>query len=494
MYYPGSPETEWRQTLATEAIAKGLNALVSVSGAEALAGGFKVASLDSTELVGGSVIEVAGIPAYLTDLTDYAAYGITEPGWYVFARIAAGAGVKVSANTAVTGAAGYIATLNADHVDVAVKFEVAAQCKKVVVEWDSNIEDTFLFRATDLAVRNLDYRTTFYIYDIEPFVTWSFGLTEDATFVGTAYYTESEGVYTQAAVKAHAPVTADTYYTHSYVLTEDATFVEGKTYYTVASEVYSAAEVTAGEAVTANTYYEDKYTLTTDTEFVGTAYYVPDGEGGYTQVAVKAGEAVSAYYLAGTGYVLTTDATFTDGKTYYTATETEVEGETVVSYTEATVTTGEAVTANTYYEQTTVYTQTDAPAFLDGVTYYTKSGAEYSEATVTVGDPIPAYYKHSELTFSGMTRNISYRLNTPIDCPIRIVLPEIPDDGYGCWFEIQVRATGGFSITPEIPEGVKLASNTLSWTAAGIYYLDMHYANVAGLKLWRCVRTSFNVN
>ena len=114
---------------------------------------------------------------------------------------------------------------------------------------------------------------------------------------------------------------------------------------------------------------------------------------------------------------------------------------------------------------------------------------------MTVGEAVPAdtYYNHTKLRFSGMARNISYRLNTPIDCPIEIVLPEVPDDGYGCWFEIQVRALGGFSITPEVPEGVQLASNTLAWTAKGIYYLDMHYANVAGLKLWRCVRTSFNI-
>lgn len=452
----------------------------------------QVVTLDTTELAGGNVVEAIGIPNYISDVTDFAAYGITEPGWYVFSRIQARPGYAVTSETSVTGAAGYIAEVGASHVDLAVRFNVAAQSVKVTVDWGT-YEDVFVFKATDLAVRNLDYRTTFYIYDIEPFVTWSFGLTEDATFVGTAYYTESEGVYTQAAVKAHAPVTADTYYTHSYVLTEDATFVEGKTYYTVASEVYSAAEVTAGEAVTADTYYEDKYTLTTDTEFVGTAYYVPDGEGGYTQVAVKAGEAVSAYYLASTGYVLTTDATFTDGKTYYTASETEVEGETVVSYTEATVTTGEAVTANTYYEQTTVYTQTDAPAFLDGVTYYTKSGAEYSEATVTVGDPIPAFYKHTKLTFEGMARNITYQFDEVVDCPQEYILPEIADDGHGAWFEIRLRHSGYFSSTLIVPEGVKVATEHTQAETKGFNMVDLHYQSVAGMKIWRFMNTHSSI-
>lgn len=273
----------------------------------------RVSTLDSTALAPGNAIEAVGIPVYVQDVSPYAAYGITATGWYVFARVAAPAGEAVTAGTTVIGAAGYIATVGETHIDLAVRFDTTAQSVPVTIAWGA-ATDKFIFKASDLAARNLDYRTTYYVYDIEPFITWTWAMTTDTTFS------------------------------------------------------------------------EDKQ-------------------------------------------------------------------------------------------------------------YYTKDGDVYTLAEVTAGDPVPenTYYNHSKLRFEGMTRNISYRLNTPIDCPIEIVLPEIPDDGYGCWFEIQVRALGGFSITPEVPEGVQLASNTLAWTAKGIYYLDMHYANVAGLKLWRCVRTSFNV-
>ena len=318
----------------------------------------RVTSLDNTALAPGNAIEAVGIPVYVQDVSPYAAYGITATGWYVFARVAAPAGEAVTAGTTVTGAAGYIATAGGDHIDLAVRFDTTAQSVPVEIAWGT-ATDHFVFKASDLAARNLDYRTTYYVYDIEPFITWT------------------------------------------WAMTTDTTFSEDKQYYTKDGDVYTLA-----------------------------------------QVQTKA-------------YALTADTTFQNGKTYYTK-----DGDT---YTAATVTVGDAVTADTYYEQSSV--------------------------------PVPAdtYYNHAKLRFEGMTRNISYRLNTPIDCPIEIVLPEIPDDGYGCWFEIQVRALGGFSITPEVPEGVQLASNTLAWAAKGIYYLDMHYANVAGLKLWRCVRTSFNV-
>ncbi len=325
----------------------------------ATAGQVRVTSLTSTPLRSGAeIVEAIGIPQYIEHPEEYSSLGLTEKGWYVFARIACPAGRHVTGETRVSGAAGSLIVVGSDHIDVAVRYDVAALAVAVVVTWGPDTE-TFVFKASDLAVRNLDYRTTYYIYDIEPFITWEWGLTADTTFS------------------------------------------KEKQYYTKNGDEYTLAEVQTVQ------------------------------------------------------YNLTADATFQTGKKYYTR-----EGDV---YTEATVTVGEAVTANTYYEASDV--------------------------------PVPAdtYYNHTKLRFAGMTRNISYRLNTPIDCPIEIVLPEVPDDGYGCWFEIQVRALGGFSITPEVPEGVQLASNTLAWTAKGIYYLDMHYANVAGLKLWRCVRTSFNI-
>ena len=177
----------------------------------------RVSSLDNTPLAAGRVIEAADTPTYVSDATlgSYSAYGLTDTGWYVFARIAAPYGETVTASTSVTGAAGSIVTVGADHVDVAVRFDTTAQSQEVIVAWGSQT-DSFVFKATDLAVRNLDYRTTFYIYDITPYITWSYALTTDATFVADKnYYTLSDGVYTLADVTTGETVPADTYYNHS---------------------------------------------------------------------------------------------------------------------------------------------------------------------------------------------------------------------------------------------------------------------------------------
>lgn len=214
----------------------------------------RVSSLNDTVLT-PAVIEAAGIPVYVSDVTEYSTFGITETGWYIFARIAAKDGVTVSDATTVTGAAGYIAETGADHVDVAVRFEVAAMSGVVNITWDADNAETFVFKATDLAIRNLDYRVTFYVYDIDDFATWEYALTTDATFVADNYYfTEADGVYTLAEVTAGEAVPA--YYTLADEVYTQATgtFAEGTTYYTKSGEEYTAAEVTAGEAIPA--YYK----------------------------------------------------------------------------------------------------------------------------------------------------------------------------------------------------------------------------------------------
>lgn len=179
----------------------------------------RVTSLDNTPLAVGTAIETVGIPVYVSDITDYSEYGLTDTGWYVFAKIAAPDGVTVSGSTSVTGAAGYIATDGETFVNVAVKFDVASQSKAVTVNWDGEEEETFVFKATDLAVRNLDYRTTFYIYDIAPYTTWTYALTTDEKFVANKnYYTlDITGVYVLATVTVGEDVPADTYYNHSKV-------------------------------------------------------------------------------------------------------------------------------------------------------------------------------------------------------------------------------------------------------------------------------------
>ena len=131
--------------------------------------------------------------------------------------------VTVTAQTSITGDAGHIMTVGEDHIDVAIRFGATAEPQKVIVDWGST-EDTFVFKATDLAIRNLDYRTTFYVYDLSPYCTWTFALTEDATFTeGKNYYTESDGEYTLATVPAGAAVTANTYYEHAKLHLEGMT-------------------------------------------------------------------------------------------------------------------------------------------------------------------------------------------------------------------------------------------------------------------------------
>lgn len=271
-----------------------------------------VQSLNAVPLAAGELVEVVGIPEYVSNPNDYPAYGLTETGWYVFARITGREGTHVSARTTVTGAAGYIAETGADHVDVAVRFETAPMGQRVTVNW-GDYADSYVFRATDLAVRNLDYRTTFYVYDIAPYTTWE------------------------------------------YALTTDATFVADKAYYTLDNGVYTLAEVTTGEAVPADTYYN-----------------------------------------------------------------------------------------------------------------------------------------HSRVIFEGMPRNVTYSLDTPIDCPLAFVLPQIEEDGHGAWFEIQMWYTGSFSseLLP-LDSAIKVGNTTTQSQTAGLNTVDLHYNNVK--KVWTLLNTHTNL-
>ena len=279
----------------------------------------RIHTLDATTLMAGAWIEAEGVPTYVDDVTDedYAAYNLTDTGWYVFARIDAPEGSAVTANTTVTGAKAII-TPDAEYVDVAVRFDVAAETVEVVIDWDGteddNVTERFFFKATDLAVRNLDYRTTFYVYDLAPFCTWQYALTTDETFQeGKAYYTEDDGVYTLATV-------------------------------------------TAGEAIPADTYYN-----------------------------------------------------------------------------------------------------------------------------------------HSKLIISGMTRNITYRLDAIIDCPQEVVLPDVEDDTHGCWFEFQLRHSGSFSMTLTVPEGVKIATEHTQAESAGFNLIDLHYMKIDAVKMWRFMNTHSSI-
>ena len=640
---------------------------------ESLKGGStssRITSLDDTKIaVSGAFVMAVGIPTFIpgyADMSAYREYNITKEGWYLFCRIVSGnSNVKSSAETTVEGAAGYI--ISDGHIDVAIRFEVAAMSQLVTVHWNAEESETFVFLATDLATRNLDYRVTFYVYDADPFVKWHYKRSADPVFVGTKYYTEENGVYTQAAVKAHEHVPADTYYTHAYVLATDEVFQDGKVYYTLAAGVYTPAEVVPGDPlvpaepdpeVPVPTYYVDEYTLTTDYRFVGTRYYaqhdgtyeqiavkagepcsyytkvityplpgtaafvgteywtpdesdlgyaraavlagepIPEGEyfthdytkltaagkfaegvryyklvgteyelqevtvgasyaknvyyidtwtpatgdfvgtkyylaindSNYAQVPVLGGEAIpAAYYTKEIHYAITGDETFQVGKTYYIIADGE--------FVEAEVTVGGEVAADTYYEQIVIYRK-ESGTFVEGVTYYTAPAGVYTETEVVPGETIPeaeyrvqliswpqttdeevlsgeTYYTciggvyeeaylvpgaripenldHEKVVVEGLVRNVTYRLDEIVDCPMEFILPEIEDDTHGCWFEIRCRHAGVYSTTLVPPDNVKIATEHTQKEEAGINMINLHYTVVDGVKIWRFMNTHSSI-
>lgn len=463
----------------------------------------RVTALNGCEIE-SQAIEAKGVPTYVSDVSEYAEWGITESGWYVFARVKAKDGVRTTEATTVTGAAGSIVEADSDHVDVAVRFDVAAMSCAVTIEWDGTETDHYVFRATDLAIRNLDYRTTFYVYDISEFVTWEFAPATDErfvhakayhklvdgeyvkdasvvagdpatyhtrlvthppapageAFVGTEYWVvdeQSELGHSRAAVMAGAPIPEGEYFTHSYQkLTAAGKFAEGVRYYKLVDDEYVLQEVTVGASYAKNVYYIDAWTAATGT-FVGTAYCAETG-GEWHQAAVVAGETIpeGAYGLHEVSWPQAL-GTFEAGVTYY-------------NY----------VGAATGYE-------------FDGCAWVHDAGM-YEVAEVTPGDTIPEWHVHTKAIFEGMARNVTYQLPSIIDCPIEFRLPDIPNDGYGAWYEVQMRyqATYSMTLTPESSD-VKAATDATQGQTAGVNIIDLHYADVAGAKLWRMVNTHSSV-
>lgn len=255
----------------------------------------RVTSLSECIILSGTIFEVVGIPIYLKDFSDYPEYGLTEEGWYVFVQIFAPNGVRVTDETTVDGAAGAVIEEGTDYVDVAVRFNVTAESQKVTVAWGGR-SDTFIFKADDLAIRNLDYRTTFYVYDSSPYVRWEYALASGTAIVADkAYFVKNGDEYTEVEVTVGDPIPT-VYYDHAYELTADETFVSGKTYYTRDGDVYTAAEVTAGEAVALDTYYVDVYSITKDATFAEGKTYYTLASGVYTAAEVTTGAEIAAPY------------------------------------------------------------------------------------------------------------------------------------------------------------------------------------------------------
>lgn len=175
----------------------------------------RVTSLDDTAIAAGNAVAAVGIPIYVDAPAQYAEYGLTASGWYLFIGVAAKDGGTVTEATTVTGAAGAIVEAGADHVALAVRFDTTAQSVPVVIDWagDGASVDRYVFTASDLAARNLDYRTTFYIYDLAPFAHGHFEPTADATFAARkTYWIETPDGYVRAEVTTGNPVPEATYF------------------------------------------------------------------------------------------------------------------------------------------------------------------------------------------------------------------------------------------------------------------------------------------
>ena len=176
----------------------------------------RVKAIEEEKTISADVFEAVGIPTFVSDPVKYASFGLTDPGWYSFAEIRPKSGTTVDAGAVtVEGATGWY--VEDGKVYAAVRFEVAAMSQPVTIGWGSYTE-TIIFKATDLAVRNLDQRVTFYVYDADPFTTWEYAPTTDTKFVaGKKYFTLDGDEYTEAEVTAGDDVT-EGYYVHSKVI------------------------------------------------------------------------------------------------------------------------------------------------------------------------------------------------------------------------------------------------------------------------------------
>lgn len=176
----------------------------------------RVKAIEEEKTISADVFEAVGIPTFVSEPAEYTSYGLTEPGWYSFAEIRPKSGTEVDAGAVtVEGAAGWY--VEDSKVYAAVRFDVAAMSQPVTISWGEYTE-TIVFKATDLAIRNLDQRVTFYVYDADPFVTWEYAATTDTTFVaGKKYFTKDGEDYVEATVTAGDPVT-EGYYVHSKVI------------------------------------------------------------------------------------------------------------------------------------------------------------------------------------------------------------------------------------------------------------------------------------
>lgn len=140
------------------------------------------------------------------------------------------------------------------------------------------------------------------------------------------------------------------------------------------------------------------------------------------------------------------------------------------------------------------YTAATDAKFVAGKKYYTKDGDDYVEAEVTAGETVTeGYYVHSKVIISGLVRNVTYRLNEIVDCPMEFILPEIDDETHGAWYEIRCRHAGSYSMTLTPPAGVKIATEHTQKETAGINMINLHYTVIDGVKIWRFMNTHSSI-
>lgn len=186
----------------------------------------RITPLFDSTIGNGIVVETIGTPKFISseNFSNYAQYNINTEGWYSFIRIHSKKNIVITDNFSISGTNTYIVPKKgSNYVDVAVDFGVTAESKIIVINWGEE-QETFVFKATDLAIRNLDYRVTFYLYDIADYTEWEYALTTDETFVNNKkYYIKNGNNYELATVTPEETVAENTYYNHSKVIFKNFT-------------------------------------------------------------------------------------------------------------------------------------------------------------------------------------------------------------------------------------------------------------------------------
>lgn len=178
------------------------------------------------------------------------------------------------------------------------------------------------------------------------------------------YYTNSNGTYTAVELTVGDPIGI------YYVRTEDTVAQAGVTYYirndSGDSVEYTVAVLEVGDQLTGVNYYIQMNNYNTYYEKLVAYYLKEDLEAVYVPASVVAGDAVTANTYYEDVFALTSDTRFTIGKVYYKFQNSYI-------YSKATVILGTIVAANTYYEYTNnAFVLTSDTHFAADKDYYTR--------------------------------------------------------------------------------------------------------------------------